>query len=144
VEKDFILAHEDFNIKMQPLTELLCQAPSTIKQLFYRLEDFLDHEHILKLLIHFCKHFEEEACGVIVNKKFVICKNVANNVENDFEINDLDWIKCQLYGKPQAIVHSHPRSGPKPSEMDMLQAKRFNLSYIIISLRNWEMEIYTP
>jgi proteasome lid subunit RPN8/RPN11 len=115
-----------------------------IKQLFYRLGDFLDHEHILKLLVHFCKHFEEEACGVIVNRKFVICKNVAQNVKNDFEINDLDWIKCQLYGKPQAIVHSHPRSGPKPSEMDMLQAKRFNLTYIIISLRNWEMEIYTP
>ncbi len=108
------------------------------------MEDFLDHEHILKLLLHFCSNITQESCGVIINKKFIPCKNVANNLENDFEISDLDWIRCQLIGKPQAIVHSHPRSGPKPSEMDITQAKRFNLTYIIISLRNWEMEIYTP
>lgn len=106
------------------------------------MEDFLDLEHIHKLLYYFCTEYPKEACGAIVNRKWIPCRNEAVAPENDFEMNVNDWIKVQIMGKPEAIVHSHPRSGAVASEFDLVQHKILNLPFIIVSLRDWNVEIY--
>ena len=78
-----------------------------------------------------------------LNSKWYKAKNVAETPNNDFVMNDLDWIKFQLLGSPSAIVHSHPRSGANLSEFDRVQQARFKIPFIIVSLRDWNVEIYS-
>lgn len=106
------------------------------------MEDFLDLEHTHKLLHYFCTQYPKEACGAIVNRKWIACRNDAVTPENDFVMNTNDWIKVQMIGKPFAIVHSHPRSGCAASEFDLVQCKNLSIPFIIVSLRDWNMEIY--
>ena len=107
------------------------------------MEDFLDHEHILKLINYCFSITAEESCGVICNRKWYPCKNVAENPSKNFVLDDKVWIGVQLLGKPSAIVHTHPTSSAKASELDLIQQKHFNIPFIIISLETCELEIYS-
>ena len=114
-----------------------------IKQLYYPLAAFLDHEHILKVISDCFTNFEEESCGVVVNRKWYKSKNIAPNPTENFILDDKVWIGVQLLGKPSAIIHTHPHSSAKASELDLTQQKHFNIPFIIISLENCDLEIYS-
>lgn len=114
-----------------------------IKQLYYPLADFLDHEHILSLFSYCFHNYEEETCGVILNRKWYKSKNLAPDPTKNFILDDKVWIGVQLLGKPSAIVHTHPIGTSRASEMDLIQQKHFNVPFIIISLENCDMEIYS-
>jgi proteasome lid subunit RPN8/RPN11 len=90
------------------------------------------------------KELPKEGCGVILEGPiFYPCRNSAEGNEN-FILNDIDWILAQLKGKVIGIIHSHPISSAEASEFDKIQAGRFNLPYHIISMIDNSMETYTP
>lgn len=62
------------------------------------------------------QHAEEqspkEACGVVVNGRYWRCRNIADDPVRDFVIDPRDYAVAAMYGKIEAIVHSHPMGGP--------------------------------
>lgn len=143
VENDLILAQNDFNIFEQLPIQFQSQVPSMIKQLYFPLGAFLDHEHILKVIRDCFMNWNEEICGVVVNRKWYRAKNIAPNPTENFILDDKVWIGVQLLGKPSAVIHTHPIGSAKASELDLVQQKHFNIPFIIISLENCDLEIYS-
>jgi proteasome lid subunit RPN8/RPN11 len=53
---------------------------------------------------HALKAFPEESCGVVIDGKYIACRNVAEDPLKDFEINPEDWVE---FGEVEAVIHSH-------------------------------------
>lgn len=88
-------------------------------------------------------NWNEEICGVVVNRKWYRAKNIAPSPTENFILDDKVWIGVQLLGKPSAVIHTHPIGSAKASELDLVQQKHFNIPFIIISLENCDLEIYS-
>lgn len=80
------------------------------------------------------QQYPNEACGFIVNGKFVPCVNQAKEPELDFVIDSEDYLKYDV----QAVVHSHtPRTKhPRydirtPSMADMQSQKAMGVPWAI-------------
>lgn len=56
---------------------------------------------------HILSEFPNEACGIIANKKFIPCKNIASNPRTEFEIALKDYSAHLIEGRLQAVIHSH-------------------------------------
>ena len=67
---------------------------------------------------HMEKVYPEEGCGVIVDKKFHPCENIAENPKVEFRIDPKVMAKFYIQGEVQAIVHSHVDCGRIPSVAD--------------------------
>ncbi len=61
---------------------------------------------------HAAEQSPNEACGVVVNGRYWRCRNIAEDPEQDFVIEPRDYAIAAMYGKVEAIVHSHPMGGP--------------------------------
>lgn len=59
--------------------------------------------------------YPEEACGIVVDNKYVPVENCYSDKENGFLINSSVFVDTEV----QAIIHSHPDGIPVPSEADM-------------------------
>jgi proteasome lid subunit RPN8/RPN11 len=76
---------------------------------------------------HAVKQFPEEACGVLVDDKYIPCTNAAHEPRFDFKISSQELAEIKVkYGKVQAVLHSHPYHGTAqdhppewPSEHDL-------------------------
>lgn len=58
--------------------------------------------------------YPEEACGLVVNDRYVPCPNVAERPTETFRIDPVELIK-HGYGSIQAILHSHPYDLARPT-----------------------------
>lgn len=87
---------------------------------------------------HAAQESPKEACGVVVAGRYVPCRNIATNPEQDFVLNPVDYARAALTGKVEAIVHSHPQGGPA-SEADLAACKHTRLPWHIYSMpeRQW-------
>ena len=56
--------------------------------------------------------YPKEACGLVVNDNYFPCRNIAENSEDTFAINPVDYARAMLTGKIQAVIHSHPQGTP--------------------------------
>lgn len=72
-----------------------------------------------------------ECCGVIVNKNYIACRNVASAIDG-FEIDPCDIVKTERLGDIQAIVHSHPHGTSQASEMDKKQMTLHRKPWVIV------------
>jgi proteasome lid subunit RPN8/RPN11 len=79
---------------------------------------------------HVLARYPEEACGVLVDGRFLPCQNVSDNPRLHFQIRSEEMVRIAMeVGPVQAILHSHPfdsRRPPKwpahwPSHNDMAQ-----------------------
>ena len=61
---------------------------------------------------HAIEQCPKEACGIVVDGRYWRCRNIADNPELDFVLNPADYAMAALFGKVQAVVHSHPMGGP--------------------------------
>ena len=83
-------------------------------------------EHALEMI-------PKESCGVVVDGKYWRCRNIAANPKDDFCLDPRDYAMARLYGKLEAIVHSHPQGGP-PSENDLKAQRQSQLTWHIYSV----------
>lgn len=87
---------------------------------------------------HALEHAPKESCGVVVDGKYWRCRNIAADPEQSFALNPCDYAAAALFGRVEAIVHSHPQGGPA-SEADLAACKQTKVPWHIYSMpdRQW-------
>ncbi|HCY86587.1 MAG TPA: hypothetical protein DHV36_15745 [Desulfobacteraceae bacterium] len=76
-----------------------------------------------------------EACGAVINDRFVPFENQARDRENNFLINDRSFDQAYRAGQVQAVIHSH-NDHPHASQADQEQQQAMDIPFGIINLRN--------
>lgn len=82
-----------------------------------------------------------ESCGLIINRQYVPCNNIASR-EEDFVIDPRDLVKAEALGKVQAIVHSHPDGTCQPSLVDNQNIDKHGVPWVIVGYPEIEFGIY--
>lgn len=90
---------------------------------------------------HANRDYPREACGVIVGKEYIPCKNVAAD-DAQFEIDVMDLVGAEKEGKILAYCHSHPDGSVLPSMPDRVQMNLHGLPWIITN--GSEVAIHKP
>ena len=92
---------------------------------------------------HAFEQAPREACGVVVNGQYWRCRNVADEPEQDFVIEPRDYAVAAMYGKVEAVVHSHPQGGPA-SDVDLESCKGTKLPWHIFSVPEKQWSTINP
>lgn len=86
---------------------------------------------------------ERECCGLIITrhrrKVYVPIRNIATNNEH-FVMHPQDFAEAEDKGTILAVVHSHPKISPNPSQADLVGVEKTQLPWIIV---NWPTGAYT-
>ena len=106
-------------------------------------------EELIKTQIY--AHAEQqapvEACGVVILLKgrlrYIPCTNQLNS-EDHFIISPTDYAKAEDLGEIMYIVHSHPKSAPKPSQTDLSSLELDTIPWIIVNPFLKEYTITNP
>lgn len=89
-----------------------------------------------------------EACGLIIIEKgrerLVICQNVADESTDQFEISTKDYVAAELRGEVVAVVHSHPKTNPLPSEADRVACEATGLEWHIVATITGDWHSFRP
>lgn len=83
------------------------------------------------IIEHAAKEYPKECCGVVVNKEYIPCRNVAEDPLNFFSIDPIDLVRAETKGTIDAYVHSHPNGVAEPSEPDRVQMNKHNKVWLI-------------
>lgn len=86
----------------------------------------------------------KEACGLIVDGKYVRCKNTHGKPEQAFRIDPEDWAAAEDKGTIEAVVHSHPNGSANPSEGDKASCESLGIPWYIVSLPDCVWRHYKP
>lgn len=82
--------------------------------------------------------YPQESCGIVVNDKYISCKNIAENPEQDFMIDLKDYQEHIMNKTLQAVIHSHPvdllKKPSCPTKSDMKGQISTNVPWGIIDL----------
>jgi proteasome lid subunit RPN8/RPN11 len=84
-----------------------------------------------EMKIYALKQFPEEACGLIVNDKFIPCKNVHSAPLTNFAIDAKAYAKAEKKGTIQAVFHSHPGELNTFSMHDIKSCKQGGLPWVM-------------
>lgn len=105
----------------------------------------MNNDNLLKYVIQHAEEcYPEEACGYIVNDKngitkYIPCKNVAEDRENNFFIAPYETIEVSFeYSEPIMVVHSHTDECSSPSDNDLEGCNTGRAPWFIISYPNVE------
>lgn len=93
------------------------------------------------IIAHAKAEYPREACGVIVKKEYIPCKNIALD-DAQFEIDVIDLVGAEKEGKILAYVHSHPDGSCAPSMPDRVQMNLHGLPWIITN--GIDVELHKP
>ena len=83
------------------------------------------------ILAHAQAEYPNEACGLIVDKKYVPCNNLST-IADQFYIDPKDYARAESMGDIVAIVHSHPDGTSTASEADKAQMALHGLPWVIV------------
>lgn len=93
------------------------------------------------IIDHANRDYPREACGVIIGKEYIPCKNVAAD-DAQFEIDPMDLVGAEKKGRIKAYVHSHPDGSTELSMPDRVQMNLHGLPWVITN--GSEMAIHKP
>lgn len=93
------------------------------------------------MLNHAAACYPREACGLLVNRQYIECENIATS-DSEFKINPRDVVKAEKLGKIEAIVHSHPNGSTKPSTFDLIQMQYHNVPWIIVAYPEIDIKVH--
>lgn len=85
---------------------------------------------------HAAKEYPNESCGVVVDKEYIPCKNVAEDPTSFFSIDPIDIVKAESKGDIEAYVHSHPNGTAEATEPDLVSMN--------LNGKPWLICAYTP
>jgi len=84
------------------------------------------------------KHAQEcypnESCGVIVNGRYLPCRNESKSPSEQFVINRDDYRNAIMSGDLQAIIHSHPDGSRAATDVDRASCEETDLPWGVIWL----------
>jgi proteasome lid subunit RPN8/RPN11 len=109
---------------------------------------WLTHDQARAIAVHAREEAPREACGLIVGAneravRIVSIPNAAADPLHHYEMETTAFVRAmfaiqrerlQLIG----IYHSHPRTEPVPSRVDLTRAAYPDVAYVIVSLRGDE------
>lgn len=99
----------------------------------YHLADFMVQDFKREAARHAEKAYPKESAGLVVDDSYFPCRNIAENPEETFVINPVDYARAMLAGNIQAVVHSHPK-GTSVSEYDRKACTQTKLPWYVYSL----------
>lgn len=114
----------------------------------------MNEKTLQEAIDHAIRDYPRESCGLVTIVKgrelYMPCENVASDPLNDFEISGRRYAEVETMGAIMAIVHSHPNSGPRPSQADLVQCEEWGMPWYIIGVntvngeRACEIERFEP
>ena len=99
-------------------------------------------------LKHAKKDAPHEACGLLAvykgKEKYFPCKNLAEDLEDQFIIDPDDWVKAEDAGEIIAVFHSHPNHPPTPSQADLVSCEYLDLPFYIVTPESEQWNYFEP
>ncbi|MDO7202853.1 C40 family peptidase [Acinetobacter baumannii] len=95
------------------------------------------------IMAHADECYPLECCGVIVDKQYIACRNIAEQ-SDQFEIHPEDLASAEDQGEILAYVHSHPDGTTKASELDLIQIELHQKPWVICSYPDLDFQVYEP
>lgn len=87
-------------------------------------------------IAHAKQLFPSESCGVVILVKrklqYFACRNISQ-VDEQFILHPEDFFEAERKGEIIAIVHSHPKTNPEPSQADQIGIERSALPWVIVN-----------
>ncbi|MEM5371962.1 Mov34/MPN/PAD-1 family protein [Paraburkholderia azotifigens] len=80
----------------------------------------IDHLTRQAIEAHALRCYPRECCGLVVDGRYIPCRNVATNPLCDFVIDAADYVVAEDLGIIEAVIHSHPDKSALPSIADLV------------------------
>jgi proteasome lid subunit RPN8/RPN11 len=75
-----------------------------------------------------------EACGLVVNGKYIRCKNAHEDATRYFAIEAKDYMRAEKKGPVQLVFHSHTDFASDFSPHDIKSCKRSNVPWLMYAV----------
>ena len=99
-------------------------------------------------LQHAKKDAPHEACGLVAvykgKEKYFPCKNLAEDLQDQFILDPDDWINAEDQGEIVAVFHSHPNHPPTPSQADLASCEYLDLPFYIVTPETSDWYYFEP
>ncbi len=93
---------------------------------------------------HSLAEYPREACGLICvvkgRERYIPCRNIAANPEQDFVLSPVDYAMAEEAGEIIAIAHSHPDESENPSATDRLSCEKSEVPWHIVRVDGLDRE----
>lgn len=90
---------------------------------------------VVQAVKHAFDEYPKESVGVVYNDNYIGLTNVHPEPETDFKVDPAKYTELFLqFGKPQALIHSHPKGEHYPSKEDQLSQIATDVSYGLLVL----------
>jgi proteasome lid subunit RPN8/RPN11 len=85
---------------------------------------------LLQMVAHARECYPQECCGLLVQGRYMRCRNIARQPEQGFAIHPKEYARIQ----PDGVVHSHPDADALPTLTDLAGMRASALPWVIIGL----------
>lgn len=92
---------------------------------------------------HAASEYPNECCGVIVNDKYIACRNTSSE-RDAFVIHFEDLANAEDLGEIKAYVHSHPDGTTVASDLDLHQIELHKKPWVICAYPEIDFAVYEP
>jgi proteasome lid subunit RPN8/RPN11 len=76
--------------------------------------------------------YPNESCGIVVDGRYLPCRNDAKDPSEQFVMNREDYRHAIMSGEPNAIIHSHPNGSKTATDVDRVSCEETDLPWGII------------
>ena len=118
---------------MFAVSEFQAVSNDLARRRLYPLADFMAQDFRPDAVRHAEHEYPKESVGLIVDGKYVPCRNTADDPENTFVISPVDYAQAMFVGTIEAVVHSHPQGTPV-SEHDRKACKQTKIPWYVYSV----------
>jgi len=99
-------------------------------------------------LTHAKEDFPRESVGLVHvvkgKNRYFKCQNIAATPDEHFVLDPKDYLKAEQRGEITAVIHSHPKTNPKPSSADKVACEASGLPWFIVNPKTEEWSSYQP
>lgn len=97
---------------------------------------------------HAKEQFPNEAVGLVHvvkgKNRYFKCQNLAVTPDEHFILDPSDYLKAETKGEITAVIHSHPKTNPSPSQADMVACEKSGLPWFIVNPNTEQWASYKP
>lgn len=90
-----------------------------------------------EILQHAQAEQPKECCGLVCvvkgRQRYFPCKNLADTPDEHFVLDPADYANAEDSGEVVAVIHSHPKANPKPSQADLVACENTGVPWHIVN-----------